>query len=123
MSLIPILKDEQPPWYTYLALVILVPTALLLTYRVFFNYKVIAFGNDQIVISYPVKRSSKIFSNDKVVHWRELIVKTGKTSSFKELEILFENNFKITIGLKEYTNYPKVYAYLTKKLPGKKLIG
>lgn len=123
MSILQLVGDREPAWYVYLVIVTLTPMALFITFRVFINYKVVELGNDQIVVKYPVRKKHKQYRLNQVIQWRELIVKTGKSSTFKELEILFDDKFKLTLGLREYTNYPKLYTYLAKKLPGKKQEG
>lgn len=121
MSLIQVIGNENPAWYVYLVLLVLVPLSLFITFRTFVNYKLIEFGNDQIAIKYRVRKKIKAYSLADVIHWKESIVKTGKNSSFKEIEIQFNDRFKVALGLREYSNYPKVKAYLDKKLGKQKL--
>ncbi len=123
MSLVQLISDDQPAWYTYLVIGAMTPLAVYLTFRVFINHKVVTLANNQITIRYSVKRKIKNYDLGNVVHWKESTVKTGKSSTFKEIEIQFDDRFKIVIALNEYSNYPQVYAYLAKKLPGKKLTG
>ncbi|MFZ1806319.1 MAG: hypothetical protein WAU36_03800 [Cyclobacteriaceae bacterium] len=123
MSLIEFISDQEPAWYTYLVLIILTPLSLFLTYRIFINYKVIELGKEKIVVKYPVKTTKKHYPLDRVTYWRESIVKTGKNSTFKELKIVFDDQFKLNLGLREYSNYSKVQSYLTKKLSQKKQAG
>ncbi|MEQ8364595.1 MAG: hypothetical protein RH948_17095 [Cyclobacteriaceae bacterium] len=123
MSLIEFTSEQHPAWYTYLILVALTPLSLFLVYRIFINYKVIELGNEKITIQYPVKNNRKHYPLGRVSHWRESIVKTGKNSTFKELEIVFDDNFKLNLGLREYSNYQKVQSYLTRKLAKKKQQG
>ncbi|HRK55210.1 MAG TPA: hypothetical protein PK185_14935 [Cyclobacteriaceae bacterium] len=120
MSLIEFTSDQEPAWYTYLILIALTPLSLFLTYRIFINYKVIELANEKITIKYPIRNSRKHYPLGRVIYWRESIVKTGKNSTFKELEIRFDDNFKLNLGLREYSNYQKVQSYLTKKLARKK---
>ncbi len=122
MCFIQVLKDQQPSWYIYLTLSILTPLALYLTNRIFINYKILEIGKDTIVVKYTVRKKVRSYNLDKVISWTETVVKTGKNSAFKEIEIKFEDGFTFSLGLKEYSNYPKVYAYLSKKLAKKKLI-
>ena len=122
MSLIQILSDQEVPWYAYLVLFTLTPLAIFITYRTFFNYKLIEFGNDKITIKYTVRKKIKFYTLSEVLYWRESVVKTGKNSTFKELEIKFSDHFKVNLGLREYTEYPKVFIYLDKKLSNKKQV-
>lgn len=121
MSLIQVIADKHPPWYVYLILVLLAPLSLFLTFRIFINYKQVEFGNNQISVRYTVRKKIKSYPLSDVLQWRESIVKTGKNSVFKEIEIQFSDQFKVTLGLKEYSDYPRVKAYLEKKLGKKKL--
>lgn len=123
MSMIEFLSDAHPSWYTYLILILLTPLSFFLTFRVFINYKIIELGNGQIVIKYPVRKGKKHYPLSRVTYWKESVVKTGKNSTFKELEIRFDDKFRLNLGLREYSNYQKVQAYLTKKLAGKKQDG
>lgn len=122
MCFIQVLKDQHPAWYIYLTLSILTPLATYLTYKIFINYKILEVGNDKIVVKYTVRKKVRSYKLDNVISWRESVVKTGKNSTFKEIEIKFEDNFTFSLALKEYSNYPKVYAYLSKKLAKKKLL-
>jgi len=122
MSLIQILSDQEALWYAYLVLFTLTPLALFITYRTFFNYKLFEFANDKIAVKYSVRKMIKSYPLSEVLYWRESVVKTGKNSTFKELEIQFTDHFKVSLGLKEYTDYPKVFTYLEKKLGSKKQV-
>jgi len=119
MCLLQFFSDRSPAWYIYLFLIVLIPLTLFLIYKVFLNYKIIELGNGQVVIHYPVRKVKKHYPLARVVYWKESTVKTGKNSTFNELEVVFDDQFKLNLGLKEYSNYAKVYAYLTKKLPKK----
>jgi hypothetical protein len=107
-------------WYNYLISALLLPIGVFVTYKIFIRYKVIKAGGNQIEISYPVLRSSEKHSLQSVVAWRENIVKTGKNSVYKQLEILFENKKRISLGQKEHTEYVRLVQYLQHKLPRKK---
>lgn len=121
MSLIQVLSDENPPWYTFLVLIVIGPISIFVVFKIFINYKVIEVGNNQIKIVYKVRRKERIYSIRNVIRWKESVVKTGKNSTFKELEVLFDDNFKIRLGLREYTHYSDIHAYLTRKLANKKV--
>lgn len=121
MSLIQVVGNKNASWYVYLVLGVLVPLSLFITFRSFINYKLIQFGNNQIAVKYPVRKKVKEYSLSDVLHWKESLVKTGKNSTFKEIEIQFTDRFKVTLGLREYSDYPKIKSYLEKKLGKKKL--
>ncbi|HRX00166.1 MAG TPA: hypothetical protein P5280_11785, partial [Cyclobacteriaceae bacterium] len=39
MSMLQLVSDGSPPWYTYLVLAIMTPVAVFLTIKIFINYK------------------------------------------------------------------------------------
>jgi hypothetical protein len=119
MNLISALRGTSA-WYNYLIIALLVPIGLFVAYKIFIRYKVIRAGNNQIEINYPVLRRSEKYPLQSVLAWRENIVKTGKNSVYKQLEILFEDKKRISLGHKEHTEYPKLVQYLQHKIPRKK---
>ena len=119
MNVISVLR-ESSAWYNYLIIALLLPIGLFVTFKIFIRYKIIRAGNNQIEINYPVLRSSEKHSLQSVVAWRENIVKTGKNSVYKQLEILFEKKKRISLGEKEHTEYVRLVQYLQQKLPRKK---
>jgi hypothetical protein len=65
-------------------------------------------------------RREKKYSINEIVAWRENKVKTGKSSEYKELQILFADKNKLSIGHKEHTEYPRMIQYLKQKAERKK---
>ena len=115
--------QKQAAWYNYLIAGLLVPIGLFVLYKIFIRYKVIFMGNNQIEVRYPVLNRSEKYAVKSVVAWRENIIKTGKQSTYKQLEILFENKKRIGLGQKEHTEYTRLIQYLQQKIPGKKTVG
>lgn len=107
-------------WYNYLILVLLIPIGGFVAYKIFIRYKVIRAGNNEIEIVYPVLKRKENYPLRSIVAWRENVIKTGKNSLYKELEILFEDKQRISIGQKEHTEYTRLIQYLQQKLPRKK---
>jgi Zn-dependent protease with chaperone function len=122
LNLIAIIQ-KHAAWYNYLIAGLLVPIGLFVLYKIFFRYKVISMGNNQIEVRYPVLNRSEKYSVKSVVAWRENIIKTGKQSTYKQLEILFENQKRLGLGQKEHTEYARLIHYLQQKIPGKKTAG
>ncbi len=119
MNIIVVLQGASA-WYNYLIMALLLPIGLFVTIKIFVRYKVIRAGNNHIEIYYPVLRKSTKHPIQSVLAWRENIIKTGKNSVYKQLEILFENKTRISLGHKEHTEYPKLVQYLQHKVPRKK---
>lgn len=115
--------QKQAAWYNYLIAGLLVPIGLFVLYKIFIRYKVISMGNNQIEVRYPVLNRSEKYAVKSVVAWRENSIKTGKQSTYKQLEILFENKKRIGLGQKEHTEYTRLIQYLQQKIPGKKTVG
>ncbi len=121
MSMLQLVSDGSPPWYTYLVLAIMTPVAVFLTIKIFINYKRISVGNNIIEVQFPVRRIRRSYQLKRIDSWKESIVKTGKNSTFRELEIRFDDQFRLTLGHKEYTRYQEIFSYLTKKVGAKKV--
>ena len=119
-NLVAIYRDQIASWYNYLIVALLIPMGLLVFYKIFVRYKVLQFGNNQIQVDYPVMMQSKKYTIEQIERWIENIVKTGKNSEYKELEIQFSDRKKITIGHKEHTEYSRIVQYLAQKAPKKK---
>jgi len=85
-------------------------------------YKIVRMGNNQIQINYPVLRRERKYAINEIVAWRENKVKTGKTSEYKELQILFSDQSKLSIGHKEHTEYPRMIQYLAQKAEKKRTL-
>ena len=113
-------SDPQPAWYNYLVILLLTPIAAFVGYKIFIRYKVIYLGNNLIEISYPVLKTTTKYPLDQIERWTENLVKTGKNSVYKELEIRFKDGQKISMGHKEFTEYDKVIKYLHQKVPQQK---
>ena len=111
------IRDPQPAWYTYLIIALLLPIALFVGYKIFIRYKIIYVGNNQIEMRFPVLRTSSKYSLEQIEQWTENVVKTGKNSAYKELEIKFSDGQKLSMGHKEFTEYDKVIKYLQQKVP------
>lgn len=107
-------------WYNLAIAGILLPLGLFVLYRIFIRYKIIRAGDNRVEVVYPVLRKTHPYSIKQITSWRESVVKTGKNSVFKELEINFDNHFRVAIGQKEHTEYDKLVQYLQRKVPGKK---
>jgi hypothetical protein len=115
--------NKTSAWYNYVIAALLLPIGLFVLYKIFIRYKIIRAGNNSIDISYPVLRQVEKYSLQSIVAWRENIIKTGKNSVYKQLEILMDNKKRISIGHKEHTEYVRLVQYLQQKVPKKKTAG
>jgi hypothetical protein len=113
--------SKQAAWYNYVIAAALIPIGLIVLYRIFIRYKVIRMGNNQVILSFPVLRRRYQYPLQEIVSWKESIVKTGKSSVYKELEVRFADARKLSIGLNEYSEYNRIVQYLNQKAPKKKL--
>ncbi len=115
-----VIVNKTAAWYNYLISLLLLPIGVFVAYKIFIRYKVIRAGNNSVEISYPVMRKTEKHTLQSIVAWRENIVKTGKNSVYKQLEILFDNKTRLSIGQKEHTEYVRLVQYLQQKIPKKK---
>ena len=115
MNLVVVINGRLAAWYNYAVVIVLVPIGLFVLYRIFIRYKILRFGDNKIQIEYPILRQLKKYPLDQIVAWRENKVKTGKTSEYKELQILFTDKAKLSIGHKEHTEYHRMIQYLAQK--------
>ena len=116
------LMQTAPAWYNYLMVTLLVPIALFVLYKIFIRYKIIRMGNNQVEVIYPVMRSHRTYSLQEITGWKENVVKTGKNSVFKQLEIFFQDKNRVSFGNKEHTEYSRIVQYLNLKVPKKKTV-
>ncbi|MGC4022923.1 MAG: hypothetical protein QM734_13755 [Cyclobacteriaceae bacterium] len=121
MNAIIIFRAPEPAWYNYVVVGVLIPIALFVFYKIFLRYKILSFGNNQILIEYPVMRQLKKYPLDQVNKWTENVIKTGKNSTYKEVRILFTDGQKLSIGHREHTDYSKIVQYLLQKVAKKKV--
>ena len=121
INVLSILNDPQPPWFNYLVILVLTPVAAFILYKVFFRYKIIRMGNGEIAIAHPQFGNKRSYRLNEIASWKETIIKTGKSSMFKELEIRFSDGRSITMGHREYTGYELMTGYLVKKLKSKQV--
>jgi hypothetical protein len=121
MNVYSIISTPTPAWYNYAVAIVLVPIGGVVLYRIFLRYKIIRVGNNQVEILFPVMRKAQKYPLQEIESWKESIVKTGKNSVYKELEIRFTDKHKVSIGLNEYTEYNRVIQYLNQKVARKKL--
>jgi hypothetical protein len=118
LSIYVLVHDPYPPVYHYFILTLLTPVALYITYKVFIRYKTVAMHNRQIEVHYPHLRRHRTYPLEEVASWTESTVKTGKSSTYKELEVNFTDGRKIQMGYREFSEYEKMVQYLAQKLPG-----
>jgi hypothetical protein len=115
MNLVVVINGQLAAWYNYVVIIVLIPIGMFVLYRIFIRYKILRLGDNKIQIEYPVLRQLKKYSLEQIVAWRENKVKTGKTSEYKELQILFSDKVKLSIGHKEHTEYYRMIQYLSQK--------
>lgn len=120
MNVYAVVKASAPAWYNYLIILLLLPIGLFVLYKIFIRYKIIRLGNNRLELSYPVMRKHKVYVTQDIVAWKENVVKTGKNSVFRQLEIFLTDKQRISVGDKEHTEYGRVVQYLQQKAPKKR---
>ncbi|MBN8577868.1 MAG: hypothetical protein J0L66_13055 [Cytophagales bacterium] len=115
-----VIMQGTSAWYNYAIALVLTALGAFVLYRIFIRYKIIQAGDNRLVVYFPVIRRAHSFTIKQVVAWHEQVVKTGKNSVFKELEIEFEGGYRTRIGQKEHTAYERLVQYLQRKAASKK---
>jgi hypothetical protein len=122
MNIYSLVVASTPAWYNYLMVILLVPIGIFVLYKIFVRYKIVRMGNNQVEVSYPVMRKRRVYSLQEIVSWKENVVKTGKSTVFRQLEIYFQDQQRVSFGDKEHTEYNRVVQYLNQKVPKKKTV-
>jgi hypothetical protein len=123
VNAIVLIRDPAPQWINYLIVVVLAPLSAIITYKTVFQYKVIRMGSGRIEVRYAVFMKDRSYALADVESWSEAVVKTGKSSAYRELVIRFTDQRKITMAWREYTEYEKMIQYLSQKKPNAKTKG
>jgi hypothetical protein len=121
MNVFEVARSPHPAWYTYAVIGLLFPIAIFVLYKIFLRYKVVKLGNNQVVINFPVLKQIKQYALADVQFWFENRVKTGKNSVYREVTIKFKDGSKVSLSLKESTEYERVVQYLKQKLTKKQV--
>ncbi len=101
-------------WYDYLFLGLLLPLGVVLLLRLIFNYSSIRIGRDQITVIYPTRFIQRNYGLADIEYWTEKEVKTP-SGLYKEVEIRFTDQRKVSVSLHEHKGYADAVAYLRKK--------
>lgn len=120
-NILSIISAPSPRWYNFAVIALLTPIGLFVLYRIFIQYKVVSIGNNLIEVRFPLMRRHNKYTIKQVITWSEAVVKTGKNSVYKELEIHFHDKRKLKMGRQEYEEYDRVVQYLARKVPAKKI--
>ena len=120
MNVLVLIDQPNPAWYTYAIIGVLTPIFGFVVYRIFIRYKILKLGNNQVEIYFPVLRFRKVYPLQDIRYWIEHKVKTSKSSAYREVEIGFADDKKVTFGFQEYSDYPKMVNYLQMKVAKKR---
>jgi len=112
--------SADPEWYNYVILLLLIPIGGFVFYKIFLRYLVIQLGNNQVIIQYPALGKKIRYGVTDISSWKENVVKTGKNSVYRELEIQFTDKRRINFGNREQTEYSRIIGYLNQKAVRKK---
>lgn len=113
-------NSEVVYWYHYLFLIILLPAGIGLLIKIIISYKIISIGKGKIHVKYPARFSQKTHSINNIKQWQEVKIKTV-SDIYKQLEIIFNDNNKLTLSKQEHTLYDQVLSYLHQKAAKKKI--
>jgi hypothetical protein len=95
---------------------------LMLLVKMMASYKFVIAGKDQIEVRMPIKGTKKVYALGQVKVWNEEKVLANK-KEFRQLTIVFEDLFSISLSNHEHVNYGELVGYLRKKIGSKVLKG
>lgn len=113
------LSHEEQFWYQYGILIIITPIAISVSIKVARTFKIVNLGKGQMTVKYPILFKVRKYNLKQLEQWEETIIKTQGTV-FKQLIMRFEKE-KVGIANQENTEYDKIFEYLRKKHPSKKI--
>ncbi len=112
------LLNNALAWYDYIFLILLFPLGIILLLRLIFNYALVRIGRNQITVIYPTRFTERSYELDQLKYWTEKKVKTP-SGLYKEVEIRFNDNRKVSLSLQEHKGYEEALSYLKKKCGNK----
>ena len=108
------LSGKSILWYHYTLAIIFFPIGLGLLLRMLLGYRVISVGKEKFEVRFPSRFSNRTYKLKDISQWKETAVKTV-SGTFKEVEIRFNDDKKITVSIQEHTDYKPLLKYLQKK--------
>lgn len=119
-TIISMKNSEVDYWYHYLFLAVLLSAGIGLLIKMIVSYKIISIGKGKLNVNYPARFNQKSYSINNIKQWQEVRIKTI-SGLYQQLEILFNNNEKLTVSRQEHTFYDQIMSYLHQKAPKKKI--
>jgi hypothetical protein len=119
-TFISIKNSDVVYWYHYLFLAILLPVGVGLLIKMILSYKIITIGKGKMHVKFPARFSQKNYSINNIKQWQEVKIKTV-SGLYQQLEIIFNDNDKLTLSKQEHTFYDQVMTYLHQKVAKKKI--
>jgi hypothetical protein len=111
---------NRASWYHYAFILVFLPLSLFLLLKMILSLKSVEVWDEKIKVNFLLFPKKRDYALSDIVHWNEEVIKTGKNNTYRELEIKFHDNLRIRLAYREYSNYEKMLAYFTRKIPGRK---
>lgn len=109
-----VVVEGDRAWYQLILIAVLIPLGIGLLLRLALGYKIVRIGKEVIEIYYPSRWKTLRYKLKEVVNWTETQIKTAG-GQYKEMEVHFTDNKKLTLSMQEHTSYPEVLRYMKKK--------
>ncbi len=116
-----LLKVVNPPyeWYHRIMAILLLPISFAMVVKTVLNWKTFEIGKEKLVVKTLLFSKKRKYSLNEMDHWEETEVKT-LNGLFKELTMVLEKKKKVKLNNQEYSEYKRVFNYLSKKYPKKR---
>lgn len=112
------LLNDSLAWYDYIFIGLLLPLGIILLLRLIFNYYSVRIGKERITVIHPTRFTERNYSLTDIDYWTEKQIKTP-SGLYKEVEIRFSDQRKVSLSLQEHKGYPEALSYLKKKCKNK----
>jgi uncharacterized membrane protein YbhN (UPF0104 family) len=111
-------QSKNPSLFSFFIVAFLGTLALIMAFRMIYNYKVISTGKGKIEVRKKFLFQTKVFLLEDLIEMEEESIKTFQVP-YRLLSLRFSNGF-LEISEHEYTNYEALKNYVEKNKPKNK---
>lgn len=109
-------------WFYLFSCTLITVILMVLLAKMMAGYKFISAGKNGIEIRIPFKEFKKSYPLSSILSWEEEKIRTNNRD-FKQLRLLFDDQTSFSLSNHEHSSYQELTAYLSKKVPKKRLRG
>lgn len=107
-------------WFYLLASSLITLVVLILLVKMMAGWRFVSAGKDHVVIKLPLRGSTKVYPVSEILAWEEETVVANKRE-FRQVTIVFQDKYSISISNHEHEAYTEFVNYLKKKAQKQKI--